>query len=108
MQYSEFEQKVLQAGLQPRTCSPDHWQILGGRVVVNVWANTKRGFRFQVLGQQSKSGSLKQAINEAQPEKPKEKPKKRRRRTKPVQANEIPPWEEEQVGIIRRFWRWLW
>ena len=107
MTYQTFQKAVLEAGLTPRHCGGtnslviQHWQIRGGsrHPIVNVWPNTKRGLRFQADGQKSKLGTLDEAIELAGPRKKQE-----------VRKVSEPPWEEPaiQVGLIRRFWRWLW
>lgn len=106
MNYRDFEQAVKAAGLQPRKCQENHWQIREGRRVVNVWPETRRGFRFSVDGGQGRGGSLAQAIEEAGPP-PSLAPLFSKTKS------EQPPWESradvgQHVGIIRRLWRWLW
>ena len=99
MQYSQFKQTAAQHGLRVERCSPDHWQLLGGtrHSIVNVWANTKRGFRYQVAGEKSRISSLGGAIKTAG--------------AVPT-AVEAPPWKEPQapseVGLIRRLWKLIW
>jgi hypothetical protein len=97
MDYQEFTTAVRKAGLTPRRCDREvHWQIRdGSRQIVNVWPKTKAGFRFQADGQKSKLGTLDEAIELAGPRK---------------RSVSVAPWEEPaaQVGLIRRFWRWLW
>ena len=99
MQYSEFEQTASQHGLRVRQCSPDHWQLLGGtrHSIVNVWANSKRGFRYQIDGEKSRIGSLGEAITLA---------------GAVLTAVETPPWKEPQapseVGLIRWLWKLIW
>jgi hypothetical protein len=108
MKYSTFAETVEAASLQSRRCTGDHWQILGGERLVNVWPHSKKGFRFQADGQKSRlsrgGGNLQQAIDLAGPS--------------PQAAVEqalasLPPWEEDQqkpdrVGLIRWLWRWVW
>lgn len=48
MHYDKFAEAVKLAGLTPRFCNPLHWQIRGGRFVVNFYPETKRGPRFYV------------------------------------------------------------
>lgn len=102
MTYALFAGKVEKAGLTPRECMSDHWQIHGGKHLVNVWPHSRRGFRIQLHGQKSRRGSVEAAIKLAEPP------------DQPPKADESPPWEpgaepaKQQVGIIRRFWRWVW
>jgi len=92
--------EVMPRGLRANCCSNVHWQILGGNKhsIVNVWANTKRGFRYQVDGQKVKTGKLQGAIDLAGVS----------------EATTTPPWNEhtpappETVGLIRWLWRLLW
>lgn len=104
MKYETFKSQVTEAGLEARKCNPLHWQIRGGKRLVNVWPETKRGFCFQAFGRTVHRGAqLEEAIEAAE---------------LPRRASE-PPWQHidvqvegkilsPDVGIIRRFWRWLW
>lgn len=100
MTYEQFMAEVAGRGLRAEQCHYNHWQILGGtkHPIVNVWAHTKRGFRYQTDGGKGKSGTLMDAIALAG-----EKP-----------ASDPPPWNESKpeqpqtVGLIRRVWRWVW
>lgn len=97
--WGQFEEAVKLARLKPRHCIAGHYQILGGDRLVNCWPETKRGFVYQADGQKSRIGSLADAIQLAGPP-----------TSKPPEENS-PPWEEpknHQVGLIRRFWRWIW
>ena len=108
MKYSKFAERLASIGLVARKCSPYHWQIRGGtkHPLVNVWANSRRGFRFQVDGLKSRDGTLIDAIKLAGP--------------RPVSKPDIAaPWEEakpepasqatpERVGLIRWLWRLIW
>lgn len=96
MIFEHFAQRVAAAGLSPVECSRHHWQIRGGRQLVNVWANAKRGFRMQADGQKSQRGDVAAAIRLAGPPEKKEKPPPRREQ--PVQ----------RVGLIRWLWHRLW
>jgi len=98
MKYTEFQRIAVDAGLDARQCSTHHWQLLGGsrNRLVNVWANSKQGFRFQVEGSKSQGGRMKDAIELAG-----------------VVRKELAPWEDSEplpqpVGMIRRWWRWIW
>ena len=97
--WDDFATAVREADarLSSRRCSEHHWQITGGRQLVNCWPNSKRGFICQVDGEKSRVGSLADAIRLAMPERG------------------TPPWTvpvevpvEAPVGLIRRFWRWMW
>lgn len=100
--YEEFANTVRRFRLTPRKCSATHWQILEGREAVNVWPNTKRGFRFQAAGHAVQSGTIGEAVTAAGP----------------TIAGPAAPWEDEaeipvskplpHVGLIRWLWRWLW
>lgn len=103
MNYETFMECVERFRLEPRKCSPVHWQIRGGRRLVNVWPNTKRGFRFQASGQAVRTGVIGEAITAAGPT-----------------IGGSPPWEDEpvptaesplppdRVGLIRWLWRIIW
>ena len=103
MKYSHFEQTVEAAGLEPRRCSNDHWQIRGGERLVNVWPHSKKGFRFQVDGKKSQFGNVPLAIEFAGPP------------PNPIVEEAPSPWENtqgkpaiERVGLIRWLWRMFW
>ncbi len=100
--WAEFSQAVATAGrgLNARHCAEHHWQIQGGDWLVNCWPNSNRGFVMQKDGEQSRVGSLREAIDLASPPK-----------AKPATETVAPPWEETRdrpVGLIRRLWRWIW
>ena len=94
-------QAIQAAGLRAKQYSPAHWQILGGKHLVNVWPDTKRGFRFQRDGEGSGLGTIEDAIKLAGP---------------PEQVETETPWEEapqqpearERIGLIRWLWGWIW
>ena len=104
-----FKAAVSAAGLIPHYCHPLHWQIKGGTKyqLVNCWVNTQRGFRFKAEGGPPvRRGIVADAIRFAG--------------APPVKPAE-PPWGEEtesilqtirdsdsSLGLIHRFWRWLW
>lgn len=92
MTYSTFAIAVVTCGLRPRQCNGEtHWQILGGQrnLIVNVWPNGKRGFRFQADQQKARRGSLDDAIKFAGP----------------LQTVSAPGTD---AGLIRRLLRWMW
>lgn len=100
MRYEHFTEEVESAGLEARRCTAIHWQIRGGKRLVNVWPASRRGFRFQADGEKSRDGKLADAITLAGP---------------PERVTETtPPWESaettkpERVGLIRWLWRLLW
>jgi len=102
MTFAKFREQVEAVGLAARRCSPVHWQICGGDTLVNVWPNTRHGFKFQLDGKESQRGRLEDAIRMAGPPEPTTKP-----------ADDRPPWAEaklprERVGLIRWLWRLLW
>ena len=112
MTYQAFTTAVNEAGLIPCLTGKDgHWRIRGGsRQIVDVWSHTKHGFRFQATGGKgSRSGTLDEAIALAGP---------RKKEVSPEVCKAADPWEYPaeheptiqlpQVGLIRRFWRWLW
>ncbi len=106
--WRSFQAAVVAAGLMPHKRAPSHWHITGGTRcrLVYCWPNTKKGFRFTAeSGPAVRSGTVADAIKLA---------------GAPVKPAE-PPWGEETesilqtireadrpVGLIRRFWRWLW
>ncbi len=95
--WDTFHEAVQAAGLTPRRCHAGHWQIRGEQRLVNCWPNTKRGFRFQSPGSPAFTGSVADAIDAAG------------HNTKPPESDRIPfDADVVQVGIIRRFWRWIW
>lgn len=97
--WTNFKEAIKAAGLMPRHCDFGHYQILDGKRLVNCWPDSKRGFVFQADGQKSRVGTIAEAIQLAGP--PKAKPPK----------EDSPPWEksaDRHVGLIRRFWRWIW
>lgn len=106
MTYYQFEEQVTNAGFTAVACSDIHWQIRGGQRIVNVWPHTKHGLRFQRDGQKAQNGTLSGAIAAAGRTKP-----------KPPDLVRVAPWETsppdaawkpEHVGLIRRFWRFIW
>jgi len=111
MTYRDFARTVLAHGVTPCECSRHHWQILGGRRLVNVWANSKRGFRFQVRDGKAQTGTLADAIREAGPPPP--PPPDVAREAAILDAHRrlsenLVQQAEPHCGAIRRFWRWLW
>lgn len=124
MNFHDFQRDVERAGLKARKCSPIHWQIIGGRRLVNVWPNTKRGFRFQPAGQAVRTGRVEQAIAFADPpswpssSQTAEKLSPLETTIAGIHADlassksRMAPWEgapsTPHLGIIRRFIRWLW
>lgn len=93
-------QKYKEAGLQFRVCSYHHWQIRGGTKnnVVNFWPNGKGGQKIAAGTEKGRRGGLREAIKLAGP------------RDREEEKKIDPPWEEpkDRVGLIRRFWRWIW
>ena len=63
--FAAFAAQVEAAGLTARDCGGWHWQIRGGKQLVNVWPDTKKGFRMQVAGQCATGGNIKLAIERA-------------------------------------------
>ena len=78
-EWFEFELAVKAAGLFPELRmratdgGPSHWQIKGGYKMVNCWPNTKRGFRYQAIGENVKTGAIADAIDAAGGGLPKQK-----------------------------------
>lgn len=69
MNYQSFAAAVEAAGLEPRCCNEIHWQILGGKFVVNFYPHTKRGERFYVdRAQHGTCGPLERALRAAKGE----------------------------------------
>ena len=125
-EWSEFKRLVEDAGLLPHRCGHatarwpgTHWQITGGAQLVNVWPDTKRGFRMAVDNGRGCPGTIAKAIKVAGPPKVL-KPQREHKYPASVPAD-MPPWhecrarvpdnaprEDRPVGLIRRFWRWIW
>jgi hypothetical protein len=61
----DISDAVLSAGLMFRNYGNGHLQIIGGEKVVNMWPWAKRGFRFQVDGDKSRCGTVRDAVNAA-------------------------------------------
>ena len=93
--FEEFADRAAAAGLGALECSPVHWQLRGGWRLVNVWPNTRRGFRFAAGDGKGRSGTLRDAIQLAGPVRP----------VPPEKPPRQPP--APRVGLNRRFWRWL-
>ena len=62
MTFNLFKAAVEAAGLTSRECRSDHWQIVDGQYLVNVWPFTKTGFRFAPHGAGVRNGNVEQAI----------------------------------------------
>jgi hypothetical protein len=60
--WEAFVEATAAAGLGCRRCGIHHWQILGGQQIVNVWPDTKKGFRFQAGKAPVRTGDLGEAI----------------------------------------------
>ncbi len=125
MNWTKFNCAVQTAGLEPRDCGNDHWQITGGEQLVNCWANKNWGIYIAAENGLGRSGSVAKAIRLAGPPK-----------TAKPQMDKLPasvpkaPWEERMaveknlylarmssapeaqenasVGLIRWIWRWIW
>ena len=97
MKYELFAREIEAQGLYPKRCHHTHWQILGGdkHRVVNVWPNSKLGFRFQADEQKARAGTVQDAIDLA---------------GVPPASVVAAPWEVEpkRVGLIRWLWRLIW
>jgi hypothetical protein len=52
----ELTEPVAAAGLWLRRCSTHHYQICGGKKLVNFWPNAKKGFKVQVNGEKGLLG----------------------------------------------------
>ena len=104
MNWETFKRAVEAAGLQPRDCGNHHWQIKGGEQLVNCWAHTNRGFRIAAKNGNGRSGTMAWAITLAGPPKV---PEPQAEQKYPASVPKTPPWEQ-RVGLIRRFWRWIW
>lgn len=62
--FASFAAKCEAFGLTAAHCTDDHWQILGGALLVNFYPNTKRGPRFYVAGTtQGQYGNADRAID---------------------------------------------
>jgi hypothetical protein len=103
--FNDFSSTVMAYGYRVAQCNHHHWQILGGEKnsIVNVWANTKRGFRYQALGGKAKTGSLLDAMQLAG------SPTLHTTATIMDELTSLPPWKQpERVGLIRKLWRMIW
>lgn len=63
MTFGEFQNTVNTAGLTARECRSDHWQIRGGKLLVNYWPSSR-----QIHVDQTKRsfiGTVEQAIEAA-------------------------------------------
>ncbi|KKN09853.1 hypothetical protein LCGC14_1042560 [marine sediment metagenome] len=112
--WAEFATRVTRADLKAISCGSNagefdtrstHWQIKGGKRLVNCWPSTKKGFRLQVDGEKSRDGSIAEAIELAGPPKA---PKPQVEREYPASHPDNPPWKDRPVGLIRRAWQWIW
>lgn len=64
--FDEFKRQCNGRGLRAVRCSQHHWQIADGEHLVNVWANSKRGFKYQPAGaEKGICGNLHAAIEAA-------------------------------------------
>ena len=118
MNWTKFKCAVQTAGLEPRDCGNDHWQITGGEQLVNCWANSNRGFRMAAGNGRGRSGSVAEAIRLAGPPKT---PKPQAKHEYPANVPDA-PFEERvarmssapearksaPIGLIRWLWRWIW
>lgn len=86
----DFLQAVGNAGLCPGFFTDTHWEIRGGDQLVRCWPHAIEGFRYQADGEKAQIGTLDEAIALAKTPRPR------------VAA------ERPQVGLIRRFWQWIW
>ncbi len=106
--WHDFANAVTHAGLFPKSCRPGnhcHWQITGGEQLVNVWPNTKRGFRMAADNGRGRPGTVAEAIKLAGPP---ETAKPQAEKKYPASVPDNPAWEERPVGLIRSLWRRLW
>ena len=97
--WKDFADILQSQGLRPRECTRGHWQILGGKTLVNCWPCTKRGFVIQADGKKSRVGTIEEGVQLAN--------SYEKTVTKQMEA----PWQESSqpsIGLIRRFWRWIW
>ena len=109
--WSEFSNAVVHAGLHPKNCPAsgcDHWQIIGGKQLVNVWPATKRGFRMAAGNGRGRPGTIAKAIKLAgPPEVP--KPPASVPENSPREEEQHIPWQREtRVGLLRWLWRLIW
>lgn len=114
--WTDFADAVTHAGLYPKSCHAGdgcHWQITGGKQLVNLWPNTKRGCRMAVDNGRGRPGTIAKAIELAGPPKVPE-PQAEKKYPASVPENPLPPpsrepsWEPQRVGLIRWLLRWLW
>ena len=106
--WSEFAEAVAAAGLRAKRCPAggcDHWQITGGPVLVNVWPDTKQGFRMAADNGFGRPGSVTKAIQLAGPPRV---PGPQTKHEYPAHLPDVPPFEDRPVGLIRRLWRRFW
>lgn len=65
MKYEEFEQQVKSAGLIPKQCSKDHWQIRGGKFCVNFYPHKLGGPSYYINGMNTGSRRRRVTLSEA-------------------------------------------
>ena len=96
--WESFRDAVLEAGLSPSKCDDSLWEIRGGGrcALVNCRPNTKLGFRIKAVGGPGYvTGTVADAIQLAGPPPPGVA-------AQAIRGADLP------VGLIRRFWRWIW
>jgi len=64
MDFSSVAARAAKSGLRVKTLSKYQCQILGGarNPILNVWPNSKKGFRFQAGVEKARSGTVEDAI----------------------------------------------
>lgn len=63
MKFDVFQREVTAAGLLVRQCSDSHWQIRGGKAIVNFYPATRRGDVMNIAGKSGESSSHSSICN---------------------------------------------
>lgn len=62
MLFEDFKREVGACGLQPIFCNDHHWQIAGGKQLVNFWPRADGRLRFAVDNHKAQTGTLAEAL----------------------------------------------
>ncbi len=61
MTFDEFRTQVEAAGLTARACTPHHWHIIGGAVLVNWWPGKNKMYAAAVGMGRARIGTVEEA-----------------------------------------------
>lgn len=101
---SDIEDAVLGAGLMFRNYGNGHLQIIGGEKVVNMWPWAKRGFRFQIDGDKSRCGTIREAVNAAGKSSKRTTTKEYRQLPPQMQITPYLPQQENIIEVVGYGW----